>query len=91
MALSVIVPEKELGKHKVAGIGASKKDEKVLKRVEKEILDLPPRLWFYVCDFYGAYGSEPDDDSVESRKRLCRENTNRWKAFRTRCYPLNAE
>ncbi|GEQ69348.1 hypothetical protein JCM33374_g3019 [Metschnikowia sp. JCM 33374] len=38
MALSFIVPEKELGKHRVAGIGASKKDEKVLKRVEKQQL-----------------------------------------------------
>lgn len=36
MAISFIVPEKEVGKHKIAGIGSSKKDEKVLKRVEKQ-------------------------------------------------------
>lgn len=36
MALSFVVPEKEVGKHRVAGLGASKKDEKVLKRVEKQ-------------------------------------------------------
>ncbi|OBA23657.1 putative ribosome biogenesis protein [Metschnikowia bicuspidata var. bicuspidata NRRL YB-4993] len=38
MALSFIVPEKEVGKHRVAGVGTSKKDEKVLKRVEKQQL-----------------------------------------------------
>lgn len=36
MALSFVVPEKEVGKHRVAGFGGSKKDEKVLKRIEKQ-------------------------------------------------------
>ncbi|KAM9914179.1 hypothetical protein OXX69_000866 [Metschnikowia pulcherrima] len=36
MVLSFIVPENEVGKHRVAGVGTSKKDDKVLRRVEKQ-------------------------------------------------------
>lgn len=36
MALSFIIPEKEVGKHRVAGLDTAKKDEKVLKRIEKQ-------------------------------------------------------
>lgn len=35
MALSFVVPQKEVGKHRVAGLATAKKDEKVLKRIEK--------------------------------------------------------
>ncbi|SGZ58152.1 CIC11C00000005993 [Sungouiella intermedia] len=35
MALSFVIPEKEIGKHRVAGLPTAKKDEKVLKRIEK--------------------------------------------------------
>lgn len=36
MALSFIVPDKEVGKHKVASVDGSKNDEKVLKKIEKQ-------------------------------------------------------
>lgn len=36
MALSFVVPSKEVGKHKIAGSGGPKKDEKVLRRVESQ-------------------------------------------------------
>lgn len=36
MALSFIIPEKEVGKHKIATIDSPKFDEKVLKRIEKK-------------------------------------------------------
>lgn len=36
MALSFIVPEKEVGKHKVASVDGPKHDEKVLKKIEKQ-------------------------------------------------------
>lgn len=35
MALSFVIPEKEAGKHRVASLATAKKDEKVLKRIEK--------------------------------------------------------
>lgn len=35
MALSFIIPKKEVGQHRVAGLGGPEKDEKVLKRIEK--------------------------------------------------------
>lgn len=35
MALSFVIPEKEVGKHRVASLATAKKDEKVLKRIEK--------------------------------------------------------
>lgn len=36
MALSLVIPEKEVGKHRVAGLESAKKDDKVLKRIEKQ-------------------------------------------------------
>ncbi|CAK9440132.1 uncharacterized protein LODBEIA_P42320 [Lodderomyces beijingensis] len=36
MALSFVVPEKEVGKHKTASLASAKKDEKILNRVVKQ-------------------------------------------------------
>lgn len=36
MALSFIIPDKEFGKHRVASLESAKKDEKILKRIEKQ-------------------------------------------------------
>lgn len=36
MALSFVVPEKEVGKHKVASVDGPKNDERVLKKIEKQ-------------------------------------------------------
>lgn len=36
MAISFIIPEKEFGKHRVASLETAKKDEKILKRIEKQ-------------------------------------------------------
>lgn len=36
MALSFVIPKKEVGKHRVAGLGGPEKDDKVLSRIEKQ-------------------------------------------------------
>lgn len=36
MALSFIIPENEVGKHRVAGLPSAKKDDKVLRRIERQ-------------------------------------------------------
>lgn len=36
MALSFVIPQKELGKHKVATLHSAKKDEKILKRIVRQ-------------------------------------------------------
>lgn len=36
MALSFVIPKKEVGQHRVAGLGGPEKDDKVLKRIEKQ-------------------------------------------------------
>lgn len=36
MALSFVISKKEVGKHKVAGLGGPEKDDKILKRIEKQ-------------------------------------------------------
>lgn len=36
MALSFVIPKKEVGRHRVAGLGGPQKDDKILKRIEKQ-------------------------------------------------------